>query len=85
MRGGGLLQAGGGDYGWIDRGYLFKEVFKDGEKKSIWVRRNFSLIMEEGYQQRPRQIVYTVAEDDPSLNRIERRGKKNSDLPRHHE
>jgi len=26
-----------------------------------------------------------VAEDDPSLNRIERSGEKNSDLPRHHE
>ena len=27
----------------------------------------------------------SVAEDDPSLSQIERRGKKNTDLPRHHE
>jgi len=26
-----------------------------------------------------------VAEDDPSLSQIERRGKRNTDLPRHHE
>jgi len=26
-----------------------------------------------------------VAEDNPSLNRIERHSKRNSDLPRHHE
>ena len=79
---------------YLDKGRQIIFVLMYGLRTSVlkvWIKQYIGIFIVRWIRliPLPRGITLikgsSVAEDDPSLNRIERRGKKNSDLPRHHE